>query len=166
MNVLFSMDIDIFLEKPDGEEAEEILTIELRDILIDFDMELEDMWLNNVWKNIQLGSAKVSSRWPKAASLVNENTDRFIDDFFRDAFDMVISWANNARPEYFSRYRVPAEIPDIMKINKIEMDIRRNYLSFNIDPTFEIRSREYLRAEAKRKRAAHQEALKKQQHQV
>jgi len=65
---------------------------------------------------------------------------------------MIISWANNARPEYFSRYRVPSEIPDLMKIHKIEMDIRRNYLSFNIDPTFEIRSREYLRAEAKKRR--------------
>jgi len=42
------MDIDIFMEKDNGEN-EEIFTIELRDILIDFDMELEDMWLNNEW---------------------------------------------------------------------------------------------------------------------
>lgn len=166
MNVLFSMDIDIFLEKDNGDESEEIFTIELRDILIDFDMELEDMWLNNEWKNIQLGSAKVSSRFPKAQSLIGEKTNQFIDDFFRDASDMVMAWANNARPEYFSRYRVPAEIPDIMKINKIEMGVHKNFLSFNIDPVFEIRSREYLRAEAKRKREEHQKELAAQQHKV
>ena len=113
------------------------------------------MMLNIEWQNIQLGSAKVSSRIPKAASLVNEKTDQFIDDFFRNTFDLVMAWANNARPEYFCRYKVPGEIPDVMKINKIEMGVHRNFLSFNIDPSFEIRSREYLQAEARKKKAHH-----------
>lgn len=60
MHIYFNMDVDIFLEQENG-SLQELLTIKLDDIKVEFDMEIKDFWLHIVWKDITLGDAKVSS---------------------------------------------------------------------------------------------------------
>jgi len=47
MKVLFTIEVLFFLEKDSGQEP--ICTVVLNDILLDFDMKIENMWLNIEW---------------------------------------------------------------------------------------------------------------------
>lgn len=92
-------------------------------------------------------NARIESSYSKFAPLLTERTDEHIEDFFRNIFGMFMAWANSARPINISRFEVPSEIAGLMKIRSCELEVKRNYLSFGIDPVFEIESLEQIRQE-------------------
>ena len=57
MKVLYSVQVDYY----DEEMTEKWLTIYIQDILLDFDMTLQDTDLMLEWQKIKMGSATVAS---------------------------------------------------------------------------------------------------------
>ena len=89
MTILFSMDIEIILRYPN--DALETLTIHLNDILIDFDMSIENMWFNTKWNKISVRDIGITSRFE---ALRDEKAITHLKHFVDFSLVMIIAWVN------------------------------------------------------------------------
>ena len=100
-------------------------------------MKLENMVLITDWKSIKMDRATVSSQLD--LNLQKNHAEAHVSRFFNNAFDMILSWVNSYHPENINSIPIPREIPDLMIINDMRMDIRENYFSFTMDPLFIVK---------------------------
>lgn len=100
-------------------------------------MKLENMVLKTDWKSIKMNRATVTS--PLDLNLEKNHADTHVTRFFNNAFDMILSWVNSYHPENINSIPIPREIPELLIINDMHMDVRENYFSFTMDPFFIVK---------------------------
>jgi hypothetical protein len=100
-------------------------------------MKLENMVLITDWKSIKMSRATVSS--PLDLNLEKNHADTHVTRFFNNAFDLILSWVNSYHPQNVNTIPIPREIPELLIINDMHMDVRENYFSFTMDPFFIVK---------------------------
>lgn len=130
MKVLYSVQLDIY----DEEMTEKWLTMYLKDILLDFDLILQESNLMLEWQKVRMGSATVAS---DMLDLADEKLyGKHIVSYFDWALTLVLGWANAKHVLYVSRFPIPDEIPNLVAIQDLTFEVKENYISLEMDPTF------------------------------
>lgn len=137
MKIKFSMEVQVF----DEDFKEHFLTFKYYDLIVDFDMWLENMNLQTEWFSIEMDHAEVTS--DIVDNLERTHANKRITQFFNYAFDMILPWVNQARPYGVSYYPIPDVFVDFVRIKDLKMAVRDNYFSFTLDPEFLIKTPEY-----------------------
>ena len=68
--------------------------------------------------------------------LDGKNAEKTITDFFNGAFYLMLPWVNEMHPYNITKFEIPKEIPNLVKIDDLEIDIRDDYASFSLSPEF------------------------------
>lgn len=131
-----SVNFGLMIEFYDKDYEEMIMSIEFKDLNIDFNMYLKDFTILIDFHDISMGSAHAESSI--VTNLDVSDADKHIVNYFNYAFMVIIPWANEYHPIWVSAFEIPKEIPGFMKIHDISMEIKENYLSFSMDPEFTI----------------------------
>ena len=132
MSVLFSMDVDYYLE----DFSEKLMTITYNDIYIDYDMWLEGMKMKVDWWSIRMGSAHVQS--DVIENLEVTNADQHVEDYFNWAFEFILAWVDDNEIENVSFFPIPDEIPGVMRISHLEMGVEENFFKFSSEIQFTV----------------------------
>ena len=112
------------------------MTFKYHDIEINFDMWLDGMSINTEWYTIKMDHAEVTSDIVDNLERIHAN--RRITHFFNMAFDMILPWVNEFRPEGVAVIPVPETLADLVRIRDLKMAVRENYFAFTCDPEFII----------------------------
>jgi hypothetical protein len=130
MIVKFSMEVEVW----DEDYNDMFLTIKYNDVVIDFDMWLEDMTVLTNWNTIKMDHAEIRSDLVK--NLDRSHADKRVTNYFNYAFGMLIPWANEFHPKGVSSIPIPETLVDLVHIRDLKMAVRDNYFSFTLDPQF------------------------------
>jgi len=134
MRIKFSCEVEVW----NADFSEYIMTFKYHDIVIDFDMWLENMNLNTEWYTIKMDRAEVTSDIIDNLERVHAN--RRVTNFFNMAFDMIIPWVNEIRPKGVAEIPLPDTLVDLVHIKNLKMAVRDNYFAFTLDPEFIIKT--------------------------
>lgn len=134
MNIKYSAEVEVWYD----DYSEKIMTFRYYDIETDFDMWLEGMNINTEWYKIKMDHAEVSSDIVDNLERIHAN--KRITRFFNMAFDMIIPWVNEFRPEGVAVIPIPEVLADLVRIRDLKMAVRDNYFAFTCDPEFIIQT--------------------------
>jgi len=97
------------------------------------------MWLegNDIlanWNTVTMRQARVVSDKFKIVNA--ERQGKHVEDYFNWAISYIIDWANQAKPLWVTKIPLPTEIPGLLKLTKLKMEVNKDFISFGMDPTF------------------------------
>jgi hypothetical protein len=131
-----TVNLDLKIEFFDVDFKEMLMSISYKNITFDYSLELEEFTLLLDFNTISMESAHVES--DIILNLKESEADKHVVNYFNWAFMLIIPWANDSHPNMVSSFKIPREIPGVMKINDISLEIKEHYLSYSIDPEFTL----------------------------
>ena len=55
-------------------------------------------------------------------------------NYFNWAFEMILPWVNEVHPANVNAIPIPREIPELMIINELQIEVGDDFFSFTMDP--------------------------------
>lgn len=131
MQINFGLEVEVWNQN----FSQKFLTFKFKKVIIDFDMRLDKkMILYTTWNNLQVDDVHVESKY--ITNLARSHADKKVLQYFNWSFDLILPWVNASHQRGVSSFEIPKTIPDVVIMNNLVMDVRDNYLNFQMDPKF------------------------------
>ena len=62
------------------------------------------------------------------------NANQHVTDYFNRSFGLILSWAQGSQFVGLNAFKIPKEVPGIIYFEDLQLAIRKNYLSFGMEP--------------------------------
>ena len=92
------------------------------------------MVLHFVWDSISMQSASVTSNL--VPELERFNANQHVTDYFNWSFGLILPWVQGSQFVGLNAFNIPKEVPGIIYLEDLQLAIRKNYLSFGMEPQF------------------------------
>ena len=137
-----SINYDMTVEVYDQALQNKFLDIHFHGLIIKFKMELlSNMTLMVDWESIHMTGAEVVPY----VNLKNNQLDaKIVMNYFNWAFDLILPWVNALHPANVSRFEIPSEFPGLVSIRDMKLEVRDNYINFQMSPRFLVQSAHHV----------------------
>jgi hypothetical protein len=132
--VVYSMIMEVSGDT--GSDVGRVVDIHFENLETSFKFQSKTMstTIEIVWDYIKLESARVVP-YVSIPQKSIDNTQHILD-YFNWTFSFIVPWANINKPLNVTMFSLPTEFPGLLRFERIIIQIKDNYISFALNPTF------------------------------
>ena len=126
----YSMVVEIF----DEDFEQKYLDIVFNEVNVEMRLHLQDMLISTEWNSVTMKNAEVHS--DLLPDINKDRANKAVTDFFNGSLFFILPWINENPIKNVSQFVVPSEVPNVVRIHDLKLDVRDNYINLLLDPEF------------------------------